>query len=87
MLDQHPALPKGTLTTASAGSVVPLKQEFTISDDQYESFTYRKWLARQTGLSPEQAITRGLATRDHSTRWKATRSPDGSWHLGHGSPL
>ncbi len=85
MRDQHPALPKGPLPTASAPGAT-MKPEFTMSDDQYESFTYRKWLARQTGLSPEQAITRGLATREHSPRWKATRSPDGLWHLSHGSP-
>ena len=84
MFDQHPMLPKDTLTTASA-PVAPMQPAFTISDDQYGSFTYQKWLARQTGLSPEQAITRGLATLDHSTRWTATRSSDGSWHLNHRS--
>ena len=66
MRDQDPALLKDTLSIASA-PVTAVKQTFTISDDQYESFTYRKWLARQTGLSPEEAIMRGLATRDHST--------------------
>lgn len=78
MLDQHPA--------KSTALVAPMHPAFTISDGQFESFTYQRWLARQTGLSPEQAITRGLAARDHSTRWEATRSSDGSWHLGHGRP-
>ena len=67
MRDQDPALLKDTLSIAPT-PVTAVKQTFTISDDQYESYTYRKWLARQTGLSPEQAIMRGLATRDHSTR-------------------
>ena len=39
MLDQHPVLPKGTLTMASALRV-PMQPAFTISDDQYGSFTY-----------------------------------------------
>jgi hypothetical protein len=85
MFDQHPVLLKDTLSRASA-PITAVQPTFTISDDQYESFTYRKWLARQTGLSPEQAITRGLATRDHSTRWKATCSSDGLWHLSPGNP-
>jgi len=55
--------------------------ELTFSDDQYESSTYQKWFARHTGLSLDEALTQGLATRNYSTRWKTTRSPDGLWHL------
>jgi hypothetical protein len=84
MLHQHPAPLSDALTLPTA-PVAPRKPEVTFSDDQYESFTYNKWFERHTGLSLDEALTLGLATRDHSTRWKATRSPDGLWHLSHGS--
>jgi hypothetical protein len=38
-------------------------QQMLISPDQYESFTYQKWFARQTGLSVDEAIALGLAKR------------------------
>lgn len=81
MFHQSPAPLNDVLTppTTTEASVQP---ELTFSDEQYESFTYKKWFARHTGLSLDEALARGLATRDHSTKWKATRSPDGSWHLG-----
>jgi hypothetical protein len=81
MVHQQPAPPAGALTLPTAAGA-PKAPELSFSDDQYESFTYQKWFARHTGLTLDEALTRGLATRDHSTRWKATRSPDGSWHLG-----
>jgi hypothetical protein len=81
MLTQHPALFSGALTLPTA-RVAPRQPELTFSDDQYESFTYNKWFERHTGLSLDEALTLGLARRDHSTRWKATRSLDGLWHLG-----
>lgn len=84
MLDHHPALPGGALTMPRA-LVAPRNPDLTFSDDQYESFTYQKWFERHTGLSLAEALTPGLATRDHATRWKTIRSPDGLWHLSHGS--
>jgi hypothetical protein len=80
MRTHHPALPDDALTMPLTPAA--LKQpDLKFSDDQYESFTYNKWFEWHTGLSLDEAITRGLAIRDHSTRWKATRSSDGSWHL------
>jgi hypothetical protein len=81
MLDQHPALPGGALTLPQAPVAPGRKPEVTCSDDQYESFTYRKWFARHTGLSLDEALTLGLATREHPPRWQTVRSPDGRWHL------
>lgn len=78
MLSQHPAL--------SMAPVAPRQPELTFSDDQYESFTYNKWFERHTGLSLDEALTLGLAKRDHSTRWKATCSTNGLWYLGHERP-
>ena len=40
--------------------VAPVQQAL-ISIDQYESSTYQKWFARQTGLSVDEAIALGLA--------------------------
>jgi hypothetical protein len=67
--------------------VAPIQPELTFSDDQYGSSTYNKWFERHTGLSLDEALTLGLATRDHSTKWKATRVPDGLWYLSHRSVL
>lgn len=85
MLDHHPALPGGALTLPRA-PVAPRKPEVTCSDDQYESFTYKKWFARHTGLSLDEALTLGLARREDAPRWKTIRSPDGRWHLSQASP-
>jgi hypothetical protein len=85
MLDHHPALPRGALTLPGAPQA-PLKPELTFSDDQFESSTYQKWLARHTGLSLDEAITLGLARREHPPRWKTTRSSDGRWHLSKARP-
>jgi hypothetical protein len=82
MLVQHPALPDGSLTLPTAPGA-RIQPELMFSDNQYESFTYNKWFERHTGLSLDEALTLGLVTRDHSTRWKTTCSPDGSWHLSH----
>jgi hypothetical protein len=84
MIDQHPVLPGDALTQPTT-RVAPRSPEPTFSDDQYESFTYNKWFERHSGLSLDESIARGLATRDHSPQWKATRSTDGSWHLSHGN--
>jgi hypothetical protein len=40
--------------------VAPVQQAL-ISTNQYESSTYQKWFERQTGLSVDEAIARGLA--------------------------
>ena len=85
MLAHQPAPPGDALSLPRA-TVAPRKPELTFSDDQYESFTYRKWFARHIGLSLEEAITRGLATREDAPRWKTIRSPDGRWHLSQASP-
>jgi hypothetical protein len=84
MLTQHPALSDSALTMPLT-PIAPIQPDLTFSDDQYESVTYHKWFERHTGLSLDEAITLGLATRDHSTEWKTTRSSDGSWHLRHRS--
>jgi hypothetical protein len=86
MLAHHPALPGGALTLPTPPVAPGRQPELTFSDDQYESFTYQKWFARHTGLSLEEAITRGLATREDAPRWKTIRSPDGRWHLNQASP-
>ena len=86
MRTHHPALPGGALTLPRA-PVAPSRQpEVACSDDRYESFTYQKWFARHTGLSLDEAITLGLARREHPPRWKTIRSPDGRWHLSKASP-
>lgn len=84
MLTQRPALPDDELTMPQTLAAL-MQPDLTFSDDQYESVTYHKWFERHTGLSLDEAITRGLAARDHSTRWKAICSADGSWHLSHRS--
>ena len=86
MLDHHPALPGGALTLPRAPVAPSRKPEVTFSDDQYESFTYQKGFARHTGLSLDEALTRGLARREDSPRWRTIRSPDGRWHLSNASP-
>ena len=86
MRTHHPALPSGALTLPTM-PVAPSRQpELTFSDDQYQSFTYRKWFAWHTGLSLEEALTLGLAKREHPPKWKTTRSPDGRWHLSTARP-
>lgn len=85
MRAHHPVLPGGALTLPGVPTV-PRKPELTFSDDQYESFTYRKWFARHTGLSLDEALSRGLATRERTTRWKTVRSPDGRWHVSQADP-
>jgi hypothetical protein len=81
MLAHHPALPGGALTLPTTPAAPSRKPELTFSDDQYQSFTYQKWFARHTGLSLDEALTLGLATREDAPRWETIRSPDGRWHL------
>ncbi len=82
MINQHPALPGSTITMPTT-PVASMKPEITFSDDEYESFTYKKWFERHTGLSLDEAITLGLATREYLTRWKTVRSLNGLWHLSY----
>lgn len=85
MLAHHPAPPGGALSLPGV-PVAPRKPELTFSDDQYESFTYRKWFERHTGLSLDDVLMLGLATREDAPRWKTIRSPDGRWRLSQASP-
>ena len=61
MTNPQPRIPSSAHTLPSP-PVAPVKQAF-ISIDQYESSTYQKWFARQTGLSVDEAIALGLARR------------------------
>lgn len=86
MRTHHSALPGGALTLSTTPVAPSRKPELTFSDDQYQSFTYQKWFARHTGLSLDEALTLGLATREDAPRWKTVRSPDGRWHLSKARP-
>ena len=86
MRTHHSALPGGALTLPTTPVEPSRKPELTFSDDQYQSFTYQKWFARHTGLSLDEALTLGLATREDAPRWKTVRSPDGRWHLSKARP-
>ena len=61
MTEPQPPLPSNT-HSLSPTPVAPVQQAL-ISTDQYESSTYQKWFARQTGLSVNEAIALGLARR------------------------
>lgn len=61
MSEPQQTLPRGAHSLPPA-PVLAIQQAL-ITTDQYESSTYHKWFARQTGLSVDEAIALGLARR------------------------
>lgn len=64
MSEHQPPLPSSAHLLPPT-PVIPVQQAL-IATDQYEPSTYQQWFARQTGLSVDEAIARGLAKREAS---------------------